>query len=121
MRPDRIIVGETRGVEVFDMVQAMNTGHEGSMSTCHANSPRDALRRLETLALLGDAALPAGFVRDQLAAALHLVVHVARSEDGRRSVREVVALSPEADWRNGAGIEVLVTDGRRCGREALSA
>ena len=66
MRPDRIIVGEVRGPEALDMLQAMNTGHEGSMSTCHANSPRDALRRLETLALLGDATLPAGFVRDHL-------------------------------------------------------
>jgi pilus assembly protein CpaF len=112
LRPDRILVGEARGAEVVDMLQAMNTGHEGSMSTCHANSPRDALRRLEALALLGDSALPAGFVRDQLTSALRLVVHVVRTDDGRRRVRDVVAVGPSADWRTGAGLEVVVGDGR---------
>jgi pilus assembly protein CpaF len=82
------------------------------MSTCHANSPRDALRRLEALALLGDSALPAGFVRDQLTSALRLVVHVVRTDDGRRRVRDVVAVGPSADWRTGAGLEVVVGDGR---------
>ena len=112
LRPDRILVGEARGAEVVDMLQAMNTGHEGSMSTCHANSPRDALRRLEALALLGDSALPAGFVRDQLTSAVRLVVHVVRTDDGRRRVRDVVAVGPSADWRTGAGLEVVVGDGR---------
>ena len=86
MRPDRIVVGEVRGPEALDMLQAMNTGHEGSLSTCHANSPPDALRRLETMVLMGDVALPLGAVRDQVRAALDLVVQVARRPGGRRSI-----------------------------------
>jgi pilus assembly protein CpaF len=86
MRPDRIVVGEVRGPEALDMLQAMNTGHEGSLSTCHANSPRDALRRLETMVLMGDVALPLAAVRDQMRAALDLVVQVARRPGGRRSI-----------------------------------
>ncbi len=89
MRPDRIIVGEVRGPEALDMLQAMNTGHEGSLSTCHANSPTDALRRLETMVLTGSVALPLAAVRDQLSAALDLVVQVARRSDGGRGVMEV--------------------------------
>ncbi len=89
MRPDRIIVGEVRGPEALDMLQAMNTGHEGSLSTCHANGPVDALRRLETMVLTGSVALPLGAVRDQLAAAVDLVVQVARRPDGTRGVVEV--------------------------------
>jgi pilus assembly protein CpaF len=85
MRPDRIIVGEVRGPEALDMLQAMNTGHEGSLSTCHANSPADALRRLETMVLLGDV-LPLDAVRDQLRAALDLVVHIGRRADGARRI-----------------------------------
>lgn len=81
------------------------------MSTCHANSPRDALRRLEALALLGDAARSPAFVRDQLAAALRMVVHVARSETGERRVREVVAIGVDADWQTGAGLHPLVRAG----------
>jgi pilus assembly protein CpaF len=93
MRPDRIVVGEVRGPEALDMLQAMNTGHEGSLSTCHANSPADALRRLETMVLMGDVALPLAAVRDQIRSALDLVVQVARRPDGRRvivAVDEVV-------------------------------
>ena len=86
MRPDRIVVGEVRGPEALDMLQAMNTGHEGSLSTCHANSPDDALRRLETMVLMGDVALPLGAVRDQIAASVDLVAQVARRPDGRRGV-----------------------------------
>lgn len=89
MRPDRIVLGEVRGGEAFDLVQAMNTGHDGSLSTCHANGPLDALRRLETLALLAGTGLPVVAVREQLLAAVDLVVHVARGGDGRRSVAEV--------------------------------
>ncbi len=89
MRPDRIIVGEVRGPEALDMLQAMNTGHEGSLSTCHANSPTDALRRLETMVLTGSVALPLSAVRDQLGAAIDLVVQVARRPDGGRGVTEV--------------------------------
>src|SRR5207253_9292277 len=93
MRPDRIVVGEVRGAEALDMVQAMNTGHDGSLSTCHANSPADALRRIETMVLLGDSGLPLAAIREQLVSAIDLVVHVARCADGSRriaSVTEVV-------------------------------
>jgi pilus assembly protein CpaF len=93
MRPDRIVVGEVRGPEALDMLQAMNTGHEGSLSTCHANSPPDALRRLETMVLMGDVALPLAAVRDQVRSALDLVVQVARRPGGQRkivAVEEVV-------------------------------
>ena len=86
MRPDRIVVGEVRGTEAVDMLWAMNTGHEGSLSTCHANSPEDALRRLELMVLGAGLDLPLPAVQDQLAAALDLVVHVARLRDGRRGV-----------------------------------
>jgi pilus assembly protein CpaF len=92
MRPDRIIVGEVRGGEALDMLQAMNTGHEGSMSTAHANSPEDALGRLETMALMSDVDLPAAHVREQIAAAVDLVVHTIRRPDGRRVVSHVAAL-----------------------------
>jgi len=98
MRPDRIVVGEVRGPEALDMLQAMNTGHEGSLSTCHANGPDDALRRLETMVLMGEVALPLEAVREQVASAIDLVVQVAR-RDGRRtvvSVAEVVADRPPA-------------------------
>ncbi len=94
MRPDRIVVGEVRGAEALDMLQAMNTGHEGSLSTCHANGPADALRRLETMVLTGDVALPLAAVREQVTAAVDLVVQVARREGGHRrvvAVAEVVA------------------------------
>ena len=86
MRPDRIIVGEVRGGEALDMLQAMNTGHAGSLSTAHANSPRDLLSRLETMALMSDLGLPVSQVREQIARALHLIVHTARQPDGRRAV-----------------------------------
>lgn len=86
MRPDRIVVGEVRGPEAIDMLWAMNTGHEGSLSTCHANSPTDALRRLEVMVLSAGLELPLTAVRDQLTSALDLVVQVARLDDGRRGV-----------------------------------
>jgi pilus assembly protein CpaF len=94
MRPDRIVVGECRSGEALDMLQAMNTGHEGSLSTCHANSPDDALRRLETMALMADVALPLAAVREQLAASLDLVVHVARGVDGVRRVVAIAEVEP---------------------------
>jgi pilus assembly protein CpaF len=84
MRPDRLVVGEVRGAETLDMLQAMNTGHDGSMSTCHANTPEDALRRLETMVLMGDVDLPLAAIREQLHAAIDLVVHIARTPAGRR-------------------------------------
>ena len=88
MRPDRILVGEVRGPEALDMLQAMNSGHEGSLSTCHANSPADALRRLETMVLMGDVDLPLSAVRSQLESALDLVVQVARRPGGERRIVE---------------------------------
>ncbi len=84
MRPDRIIVGEVRGAEALDMLQALNTGHEGSLSTAHANSPHHLLWRLETMALMSDVDLPASHIREQVAAAVDVVVHMARLRDGRR-------------------------------------
>ncbi len=89
MRPDRIIVGEVRGGEAFDMLTALTTGHEGSLSTLHASSPGEALRRLVTLALMGDVDLPYRAVTEQVADAIHLVVHQARGADGRRYVAEI--------------------------------
>ncbi len=95
MRPDRIVVGEVRGGETLDMLQAMNTGHDGSISTIHANSPRDVLSRLETLALMAGMDLTIRAVREQVAAAIDLIVHLARLQDGVRrvtSVTEVVGM-----------------------------
>jgi pilus assembly protein CpaF len=92
MRPDRIIVGEVRGGEALDMLQAMNTGHEGSLSTAHANSPRDLLSRLETMALMADVDLPVAHVRDQIASAIQLVVHTTRLLDGRRVIARVASV-----------------------------
>lgn len=90
MRPDRIIVGEVRGSEAFDMMQAMNTGHNGSMSTVHANSARDALARMENMLLMASANLPMRAIRGQIASAIDLVVHTERMRDGIRRVTEVV-------------------------------
>jgi len=89
MRPDRIVVGEVRGAEALDMLQALNTGHDGSLTTVHANSPADALRRLETLALMAGVGLPHSAVREQVASALDVVVHQARLPDGSRVVESV--------------------------------
>ncbi len=97
MRPDRIVVGECRGAEALDMLQAMNSGHEGSLSTCHANSPEDALRRLETMVLMGDVALPLEAVREHLVAALDLVVQVARRPGGARRVVAVAEVLSSPD------------------------
>jgi pilus assembly protein CpaF len=95
MRPDRLIIGEVRGEEALDMLQAMNTGHDGSLSTCHANSPDDALRRIETMVLSGRVALPLAAVREQIASAVDLVVQVARSVGGRRLVQDVAEVLPD--------------------------
>ena len=89
MRPDRIVVGEVRGAEALDMLSALNTGHDGSLTTVHANSPEDALRRVETLALMAGVGLPHDAVREQVASALDLVVHQARGADGHRRVESV--------------------------------
>ncbi len=89
MRPDRIIVGEARGAEALDMLQAMNTGHDGSMSTIHSNSPRDTLRRIETMVLMAGLDLPLRAIREQVASAIELVVHLERLRDGTRRVVQV--------------------------------
>jgi pilus assembly protein CpaF len=86
MRPDRIIVGEVRGEEALDMLQAMNTGHDGSLTTIHANTPRDALARLETMALMANLNLPEKAIRQQIAAAVHIIVQVSRMSDGTRRI-----------------------------------
>jgi pilus assembly protein CpaF len=93
MRPDRIVVGEVRGPEVLDMLQAMNTGHDGSLSTVHANSARDALSRLETMVLMAGMALPLRAMRDYISSALDMVVHIGRLSDGTRKILRVVEVS----------------------------
>ena len=90
MRPDRIVVGECRGGEALDMLQAMNTGHDGSLTTVHANSPADALTRLETMTLMAGTDLPSRAIREQIASAIHLVVQQARLRDG---TRRIIAIS----------------------------
>ncbi len=93
MRPDRIVVGEVRGAEALDMLQAMNTGHEGSMSTLHANTPRDAMARLETMVLMAGIDLPSRAIREQIASAIHLVVHLTRLRDGTRRVTHLTEVT----------------------------
>ena len=98
MRPDRIIVGEVRGPEAMDMLQAMNTGHDGSLTTLHANSPRDALARLETMVLMAGMDLPHRAIREQIASALDLIVHEERMRDGVRritSISEIIGLESD--------------------------
>jgi pilus assembly protein CpaF len=98
MRPDRIIVGEVRGAESLDMLQAMNTGHDGSLSTIHCNSPRDALARLETMVLMAGFDLPVKAIRGQVASAVDLIVHLERFEDGSRKVSAITeVLRMESD------------------------
>ena len=104
MRPDRIVVGECRGGEALDMVMAMNTGHAGSMSTCHANDEAGAMRRLATLCLFGEAGVPLAAAREEVSAAIDIVVHVVRSHGGSRSVASVSAV------RDGAVHRVAVRD-----------
>ena len=89
MRPDRIIVGEVRGAETLDMLQAMNTGHDGSLSTIHANTPRDALARVETMVLMAGYDLPVKAIRQQVASALDLIIHIERMQDGARRVTAI--------------------------------
>jgi pilus assembly protein CpaF len=95
MRPDRIIVGEVRGKEALDMLQAMNTGHDGSLTTIHANSPRDALMRLETMVAMANFDIPSDFLRRYISSALNVIVHLARMTDGTRkvmSLQEIVGM-----------------------------
>jgi pilus assembly protein CpaF len=125
MRPDRIVVGEVRGAEALDMLQALNTGHDGSLTTVHANSPEDALRRVETLALMAGVGLPHAAVREQVASALDLVVHQARLPDGARTVElvaEVVRVAGAPGVRElyrAGGALRAPADGRLADRMAL--
>jgi pilus assembly protein CpaF len=93
MRPDRIIVGEVRDGAAVDMLQAMNTGHDGSLTTLHANSPRDALSRLETMVLMAGVDLPTRAIREQAASAIDLIVHQARLRDGTRRITHITEVT----------------------------
>ena len=93
MRPDRIIVGEIRDEAALDMLQAMNTGHDGSMTTCHSNSPRDTLARLETMTMMAGMELPARAIREQISSAIDLIVHEERMRDGTRKVTNITEVS----------------------------
>ncbi len=97
MRPDRIIVGEVRGEEALDMLQAMNTGHDGSITTVHANTPRDALARIETMSMMANLNLPQTALRQQIAAAIHVIVQVSRMSDGSRRVTHVSEITGTSD------------------------
>ena len=103
MRPDRIIVGEVRGGETLDMLQALNTGHEGSLVTVHANSCDDAIHRLETLATMSDLHIPFEALRDQINSAIHVIVQIDRYADGGRRISEIAAVASERreDFRLG--------------------
>jgi pilus assembly protein CpaF len=118
MRPDRIVVGEVRGGEALDMLSAMSSGHDGSLSTVHAGSPEEALRRVETLALMAGLGLPHEAIREQVAGALHLVVHQARMPDG---ARRVVAVSEVVRVAGGVATRELyvLRDGRPTWRAPL--
>src|SRR5690606_20637187 len=89
MRPDRIVVGEVRGAEALDMLQAMNTGHDGSLTTVHSNGPRDTLSRIETMVLMAGFDLPVRAIREQVASAINLIVHVSRLKDGTRRITHI--------------------------------
>ena len=93
MRPDRIVVGECRGGEALDMLQAMNTGHDGSLTTIHANSPRDTLSRLETLVFMAGMDLPIKIVRQQISSAMDVIVQMSRLRDGKRKITAITEVA----------------------------
>lgn len=115
MRPDRIVVGECRGGEALDMIQAMTSGHDGSMSTCHASNPRDALNRLETLALMSGIEIPLHALRTQLAAAVDVIVQINRQRDGSRRVTQIAEVDDALD-----GGAIVVRDVQAFAAPALS-
>jgi pilus assembly protein CpaF len=121
MRPDRIIVGEIRDAAALDMLQAMNTGHDGSMTTAHSNSPRDTLTRIETMTLMSGVELPIRAIREQIASALDLVIHIERLRDGTRRVTNITEIQGmEGDTITMMDIFIFeqtgVEDGRVIGR-----
>jgi len=117
MRPDRIVVGECRGGEALDMLQAMNTGHEGSMTTVHANSPRDAISRIETMVLMAGAELPLRAIREQIASAVDLVVYIERIQDGSRRITQVSEVGNlQGDVVTMSDIFVFESEGMQEGR-----
>jgi pilus assembly protein CpaF len=122
MRPDRIIIGEVRGAEAFDMLQAMNTGHDGSMSTIHANTTRDAVTRIENMVQMGNMGLPARAIRTQIVGAVNLIIQLERHRDGIRritQVTDVAGLEGEVVILNDIfqyEVEGEATDGRLLGR-----
>jgi pilus assembly protein CpaF len=93
MRPDRVVLGEIRGEETMDMLQAMNTGHDGSLTTLHSNTPRDALARLETMAMMGDVKISEKAIRAQIAAAVHIIIQASRMSDGTRRITHISELT----------------------------
>ena len=93
MRPDRIIIGECRGIETLDMLQAMNTGHDGSMTTIHANSTQDVLARLDSMILMSGVELPIRAIREMIASAVDIIVHTARLSDGTRKIIQITEIS----------------------------
>jgi len=93
MRPDRVVLGEVRGEETLDMLQAMNTGHDGSLTTIHSNTPRDALARLETMAMMGEVRLSEKAIRAQIASAVHIIIQASRMSDGTRRVTHITELT----------------------------
>mgnify|MGYP002527134632 CR=1 FL=1 len=97
MRPDRIIVGEVRGSEAFDMLQAMNTGHTGSLTTMHANSPSDALNRLESMILMAGLEIPVKAIREYIEKAINIIVHIERLSDGRRKIVNISEVTGFSD------------------------
>jgi pilus assembly protein CpaF len=114
MRPDRIIVGEVRGAEALDMLQAMNTGHDGSLSTAHANSPRDVIARLETMVMMSGAEMPMLAIRSQITSALDVIVQQSRLRDGTRRVTSITEITGmEGDTVSMQDIFVYETDGSR--------
>ena len=123
MRPDRVIVGEARGAEALDMLQAMNTGHDGSLTTVHSNSPRDTLSRIETMTLMGGIELPVRAIREQMASALDVIIHISRLRDGSRRITnvcevlgmegETIVLQDVYSFDFGMGVD---DDGRFLGR-----
>ncbi len=125
MRPDRIVVGEVRGAEALDMLQAMNTGHDGSMTTLHSNGPRDTLARLETMVLMAGVELPHRAIREQIASAVDLIVHQTRFKDGSRRIThitevermegDIITLQDVFLWDGSRGFD---SEGRTLGRLA---